>query len=314
MSSSLIKVRDVSHVIYEHPDLDKMEAFLLDFGLARCTRTDDALYMRGTSGAHHIYVARRGATSRFVGLAFTAAARSDLETLTSYPGATAIEALAGPGGGECVSITDPNGFRIDVVHGIEEAPELELKAPLVLNNATAKHRLGTPQRLAKEPPQVVRLGHVGINVISFKDSFRFYSSVLGMLPSDRLYDGEPGNFVGGFLRCNRDDEWSDHHSLAVFESPKGPSIHHASFEMQDIDSVMYGHEWLTSRGWTQYWGVGRHYLGSQVFDYWRDPFGNMIEHYADGDVCNASTEGGTYQRSPDLRRMWGPAVPSNFME
>jgi hypothetical protein len=32
--------------------------------------------------------------------------------------------------------------------------------------------------------------------------------------------------------------------------------------------------------------VGRHILGSQVFDYWHDPSRFKIEHYADGDVVN----------------------------
>lgn len=34
------------------------------------------------------------------------------------------------------------------------------------------------------------------------------------------------------------------------------------------------------------WGVRRHLLGSQIFDYWYDPSGFTIEHYTDGDVVN----------------------------
>ena len=31
------------------------------------------------------------------------------------------------------------------------------------------------------------------------------------------------------------------------------------------------------------WGVGRHYQGAQVFDYWRSPFKQTHEHQTDGD-------------------------------
>jgi len=314
MSSPVIKVRDVCYVTYQHPDLDKAEAFLVDFGLVRSARTEDALYMRGGSSAHHIYVAKRGTSSKFLGLAFEADTRSDLEALCSHPGATPIQAIAGPGGGERVGVADPDGFQIDVVYGIQELPELEIRRPLVLNYGTSKHRLGKRQILSREPPRVLRLGHVGLGVVSYEKSFEFYSRVLGMIASDDLYDREPGNRVGGFLRCDRGENWTDHHTIALFQHPKRAFIHHASFELQDFDAVMFGHEWLEAKGWRSYWGVGRHVLGSQVFDYWRDPFGNMIEHYADGDVCSASTSAGSHQRSADLRKYWGPPVPADFME
>lgn len=32
------------------------------------------------------------------------------------------------------------------------------------------------------------------------------------------------------------------------------------------------------------WGVSRYILGSEIFDYWWDTTGSMIEHYADGDL------------------------------
>lgn len=41
-------------------------------------------------------------------------------------------------------------------------------------------------------------------------------------------------------------------------------------------------QWLKSKGYKASWGVGRHILGSQVFDYWYMPDDFMIEHYSDG--------------------------------
>ena len=28
-------------------------------------------------------------------------------------------------------------------------------------------------------------------------------------------------------------------------------------------------------------------LGSQIFDYWRDPWGHTVEHWTDGDLLDA---------------------------
>jgi hypothetical protein len=39
------------------------------------------------------------------------------------------------------------------------------------------------------------------------------------------------------------------------------------------------------------WGIGRHLLGSQVYDYWADPWGRVHEHWADTDRLNACNGG-----------------------
>ena len=43
----MIKVQDTAFAEYSVPDLDKMEAFLTDFGLVRAERTDDRLHRLG---------------------------------------------------------------------------------------------------------------------------------------------------------------------------------------------------------------------------------------------------------------------------
>jgi hypothetical protein len=63
--------------------------------------------------------------------------------------------------------------------------------------------------------------------------------------------------------------------------------------------------------------VGRHYDGSNVFDYWRDPFGNKLEHYADGDVINDDYPVSSSAFDPAdpgrLLAMWGPPLSADFM-
>ncbi len=45
-------------------------------------------------------------------------------------------------------------------------------------------------------------------------------------------------------------------------------VHHTSYETHDFDTQVLGHDWLRHKGYENCWGVGRHVMGSQIFDYW----------------------------------------------
>ena len=53
-----VKARRLAHLLWERPDLDRAEAFLVAFGLAVAHRSADALYLRGTAAAAHCYGTR----------------------------------------------------------------------------------------------------------------------------------------------------------------------------------------------------------------------------------------------------------------
>jgi hypothetical protein len=72
---------------------------------------------------------------------------------------------------------------------------------------------------------------------------------------------------------------------------------------------MAGHAHLSGAGAEAAWGVGRHLLGSQVFDYWKDPWGFEVEHWTDGDQLRAS-DGGHIASIADLIGVqWGMPMP-----
>src|SRR5262249_6814358 len=90
-----------------------------------------------------------------------------------------------------------------------------------------------------------------------------------------------------------------------------PSLNHVSYEVCDLDDVWLGHEALAAKGHRHHWGIGRHTLGSQIFDYWRDPWGNVHEHFTDGDLLDASQPTGVH--APDgAGSQWGPEIPPDF--
>ena len=132
----IVKVTDLAYARLQSPSLDDAERFLTDFGMVRAERTRDALYMRGTDAPHHVHVTHVG-PSKFIGLAFAVASDDELRLFAKAPGASAVEHLDEPGGGLRVRITDPNGYQIEVVYG------LQALAPGVFANTYRSSSLGT---------------------------------------------------------------------------------------------------------------------------------------------------------------------------
>lgn len=54
-------------------------------------------------------------------------------------------------------------------------------------------------------------------------------------------------------------------------------------------------------------------LGSQIFDYWFDASGNVVEHYCDGDMVNKDSPFEKEPAGPDSLHIWGPNIPLAFM-
>jgi len=130
------------------PDLDKQEEFLTDFGMVRAERTKNALYMRGTDAPHHIHVTELG-EPRYVGIAVHAASMDDLEKVSRLPGASKIEAIDEPGGGRRVRLTDPDGYQVEVIHGMAMLPPISLKRPPVNSGDDKLRRKGELFRIER---------------------------------------------------------------------------------------------------------------------------------------------------------------------
>jgi catechol 2,3-dioxygenase-like lactoylglutathione lyase family enzyme len=291
------------------PDLDLAEQFLTDFGLVRAERTPTALYMRGTGPAHHVHVTELGEPG-YVSLAWQAASHEDLARLAKMDGASGIESLDEPGGGKRVRLTDPDGRQVEVVHGIAEVSSLQVQRPASNAGIDRTERRGDLFRIPCGASHVRRLGHVAVMTENFDVTVPWYRNTLGLLCSDETYRGAHDHLVGSFNRLDRGEDYVDHHIIYFMRgTPSG--LNHLAFEVPDIDDVIVGHEHLESKGHRLTWGVGRHALGSQVFDYWFDPWGRVHEHWTDSDLLNGKSpsgfgESGVYTRGP-----WGPYPPTN---
>lgn len=309
----VIKVWDVAFPRLQVPDLDRMEAFLLDFGMLPALRTDDTLYMRGTGTAPFVHVSHLGEPG-FRGFALQAASRDDLDTLAACEGFSAVQRLDSPGGGWRVYATDPAGMTVEVVWGIEPVEPDEDGASRALNVADRFERLGEPQRIPAGPSRIKRFGHLAVNVPDPDVYFAWYHRHFGLIVSDGI-ELAPGMPIGMFVRCDRGDTPTDHHTMLIASNMGSGGVtglNHVSWEVCDIDDVFVGHAHMAAKNRAAEWGIGRHLLGSQIFDYWNDPWGHIHEHWTDGDQFDASVPPGKQGLAEAAASQWGPDVPQSF--
>jgi catechol 2,3-dioxygenase-like lactoylglutathione lyase family enzyme len=303
---SIIRIEDISHVRFSAPDLEAMKDFLVDFGLTPIEHTDGALYARGAGVWPFVHATHRGEPG-FRAIGLRAESVADLERLAAAEG-TGVETLDAPGGGVVTRLTDPDGITVEVVAGQSRVQALSLRSRPPRNDARDKARLRAAVRLADGPAHVVRLGHAVLEVRDFRVSERWYKERFGFITSDEI-EFSPGIALGAFMRCDRGSTPTDHHTLFLLQSQNAPRLNHAAFEVVDYDDLMCGHTHLKAVRRTPAWGVGRHILGSQIFDYWRDPWGNELEHWTDGDLFAAEDGSHTATMQDLLGVQWGPVHP-----
>lgn len=304
---------DAAQVIYEAPDLAEMESFLTAFGMTKVEGSnEDVLYMRGIGTQHHIHVTRKAEKQRFVGASIEVASMADLEELAAKPGSSPVQDSSEPGGGFEVVMTMPDGFEIKAIWGRATQTPIEDREPFAFNNIRDKNRVNAVVRQGVAPCTISRLGHFVLHVSNHDETMAWLNDRFNFLPSDYfLPPGEEGPIVGTFVRLDLGEKLVDHHFMLVLQSD-WVGVHHSSFEVTDLDAVMSSHDYLLAQGYQLDVGVGRHVLGSQIFDYWKDPFGFRIEHYTDGDVVDASHQPSGFNGTASDTTQWGNRPPLEF--
>ncbi|MDX1886289.1 VOC family protein [Mycolicibacterium sp. 120270] len=309
----VIKVADIAWLEFEKPELDRAETFAHAFGFTTVLRTADELQLRGTDAGSPCVLLRRGARSRFVGTAFKAPEEADVLRLAEATDAV-VTPLPESLGGISVDLTDPSGLPVRVVAGTHELTELTPQQPLIVNVGHQLKRTNATQRPPRVPASVQRLGHVVLQTTKYTEALDFYLDMLGMIVSDFLF--YPGQRARGpvmsFIRCDRGSVPADHHTLALALGPSSRYVHSA-YQVCDLDALAAGGEYLRDKGYFRSWGIGRHIQGSQLFDYWRDPDGFLVEHFADGDMFDNTLEPGWAPFTASGLAQWGPPVTKDFL-
>ncbi len=309
----VIKVADLAWLEFDKPDLERAAAFADAFGFHTAATDSDGLHLRGTDAGGPCVIIRRGPRTRFRGLALRAGDPADLDRLAAHTGA-AVVALPEDIGGRAVHLADPSGTPVSVVAGLHELPALPGQTPPVINVGHSAARTNATQRPPRVPSNVQRLGHVVLSSTTYLQTLDFYLEHFGLIVSDFLY------FAGqrdrgptmSFIRCDRGATPTDHHTLALALGPANRYVHSA-FQVSDLDALAAGGEYLRERGYVRSWGIGRHIQGSQLFDYWRDPDGFLVEHFSDGDLFDDSLTPGWAPFTASGLAQWGPPATKDFL-
>jgi hypothetical protein len=309
----VIKVHDLAWLEFEKPDLSRAEAFARAFGFATVLRTDSELQLRGTDAGAPCVIIRRGATTRFRGMAFTAQDEADVLRLANATGAQALP-LSDTIGGLSVDLVDPSGIPVHVVAGTHQLDAQPAQTPHTFNFGDDLNRVNATQRPPRAPATVERLGHVVLQSTKYLTALNWYLDNLGMIVSD--FQFFPGQRDRGpafsFIRCDRGSTPADHHTLALGLGPTNRYLHSA-YQVCDLDALAAGGEYLKDHGYQRSWGIGRHIQGSQIFDYWRDPDGFIVEHFADGDMFDCTLEPGWAPLTASGLAQWGPRATKDFL-
>ena len=311
-ANPIIKVDDLAWLEFEKPDLARAEAFSHAFGFGITLRTRDELHLRGADTGSPCVIIRSGKRNRFCGMAFQADT-FDLARLASATDSR-ITPLPDSIGGCSVDLLDPNDIAVRVVTGMHPLDAVPRQTPLTFNVGREPPRVNATQRPARTPAVVERLGHLVLQSTRYLHTLNWYLDTLGMIVSDFLYfDGQRDRGpTMSFIRCDRGTAPADHHTLAIALGPADRYVHSA-YQVCDLDALASGGEYLKHLGYQRSWGIGRHIQGSQIFDYWRDPDGFLVEHFTDGDRFDNTLEPGWTPFTASGLAQWGPPASRDFL-
>lgn len=113
--------------------------------------------------------------------------------------------------------------------------------------------------------RVRRLEHVNLRADDPKGFHDFATRLLGMKLSDRTM-----NFERAWYRCA--DGY--HHTFAC---GPGSGVHHYAFDAHGLYDLAGVADALVAKGRSLLWGIGRHGPGNNLFSYYLDPNGCVVE-------------------------------------
>ncbi|MBO9171774.1 VOC family protein [Rhizobium sp. L245/93] len=230
------------------PDLNRSEEFYTAvWGLEVVARQGGKVFLAASGDDHHVLELIGSDRSELRKIIFSVGSADDLGRLSASAVALGcqllrpVEQSPGPAGGQRFVIREPQGSTLEFVHG---------------------DMTRTGAAVANRP---LRLAHVNINSADVDGLSRFYEQLLGFQLTDR-------SKMMAFLRCN-----DDHHAVVLAEANVN-GLNHIAFLMPDTESVMRASGRMVDNGYPIGWGVGRHGPGDNVFAYFLDPLGVVIEY------------------------------------
>lgn len=249
---SRFPIVEICSVALGTPDLDRsFDFYATVWGLTEVARAEGVIYLRATGRDHHVLALSQHSASEVLSVTFRVADIGAMHRVCASvqaAGGSIVElahANTGPDGGTVATVVTPEGYVLRLIHGDRF-------------HSNGDRRQGVPYRIS----------HVNLNCQDIDVTRSFFERALGFCLTDR-------SKMMAFLRCN-----DDHHAVVLADSGVD-GMNHIAFMMPDTESVMRGSGRMIDHGYAIGWGVGRHGPGDNVFAYFEDPTGFVIEYTAE---------------------------------
>jgi catechol-2,3-dioxygenase len=277
-----IKVARLAHIGLNAQDLGKQAEFYTDrWGLEPIDEASGEVFLRADGPDHHVLTLQTGEQPGLDHFAFEVAHPDDIERAADVLHAQGVEIVTPPtrdlepGVGKAIRFRDPEGNVVELIAAVDQVHDAygarDVK-PQSLNHVV----LFTSNRPAME---------------------QFYGGTLGFKLSDTLAD-----FMT-FWRCN-----ANHHSIAL-ATARGDQrgLNHVAFDVRDWQDLMRAVFFMGERGVKRMWGPGRHLAGNNLFSYYFDPEGNVVEYTT--EVEQITSDDYVPPVRPPIPDQWGSVPP-----
>lgn len=279
-------VERIGHMAIRVPDLDEAVDFHAEvLGLVETERIGRVSYLTCNDRHHELILIERRDGAR--GYEHIGLEVADAETLERARSGMAAA------GGELI------GPTYDGEPGID-------RAALVRGPGGHVFKLFTGMERGAEPPEgdrVIKFEHVSIKARGLGGTERFLERGLGFRFSDRL------GRTASWWHCD-----ADHHGMAVVLAPRHELSHYA-WTATDLNAMGRICDRLNARGQKLIWGPSRHGPGNNLFIYFHDPAGAMIE--VCGDIAQMPPDGDYQARQwpggLGAINQWGGPPPPRFL-
>lgn len=293
-------VHSLDHIGLIVPDLAEAKNFYDHFGLD-VRAVSSGLEVRAFGNDHVWLRLSAGMAKRLDYISFGIFA-DDLERFSDRLRKEHIDLLTGrPNHSNNIWFCDPLGITVE----LQVAPKVMPDDKVIrgISSCPAGTR-GAVMRGETSAIHPTRLAHALFFTPDIKKSVQFYCDTLGIRLSD--FPG-PVAFLHGA-------HGSDHHLIAFAQSDIGIGYHHSAWDVESIEEVGLGAAQMAEAGYKRGWGLGRHVLGSNYFNYIRDPWGSYAEYSYDIDYVPVQQDWPTaYPKPENSLYLWGPDVPEDFI-
>lgn len=260
--------------------LEHCESFYAGpWGLKSVPSDSGRALFRGTGTEHHVLEIIDAADTGLETISFAVSTPEEVDLAAQKVKEAGFEILHEP------NWTDAAGGGYRLLAKDVDGNHVEISSDLTKHEAMVDH-----------PELPGPIDHLVLNTPNVDVMISFYTEVLGLKISDWY---EKQAII--FLRCN-----DDHHCLAIAIS-EVTGIQHLAFRVSGLEAVMQSIGRMRKMGLAPIWGPGRHGPGGNVFAYFADPNGYVVEFTADQFKVNDDSQPKEWARNVENADVWGSA-------